>query len=134
MRERDHDLMGHGWRWIEHWHLSRDEEREQLRRAVATYERVLGSRPLGWNCRSWPSENSAELLADLPHWRTSPHFDAEQRLVAEYALAVVAGDVPEPLFAQIVAAYGEKGAIECTTVAGLWAFWAMLLNATRPGA
>jgi len=63
MRERDHDLLGHGWRWIEHWHMSRDEEREQLRRAVETYERVFGSRPLGWNCRSWPSENTAELLA-----------------------------------------------------------------------
>jgi hypothetical protein len=25
---------------------------------------VLGSRPLGWNCRSWPSENTAELLAE----------------------------------------------------------------------
>jgi peptidoglycan/xylan/chitin deacetylase (PgdA/CDA1 family) len=39
-------------------------EREQLRRAVETYERVLGRRPLGWNCRSWPSENTAELLAE----------------------------------------------------------------------
>jgi peptidoglycan/xylan/chitin deacetylase (PgdA/CDA1 family) len=64
MRERDHDLLGHGWRWIEHWHFTREQEREQLRRAVETYERVLGSRPLGWNCRSWPSENTAELLAE----------------------------------------------------------------------
>ena len=64
MREHDHDLLGHGWRWIEHWTLSREQEREQLRLAVETYERVLGSRPLGWNCRSWPSENTAELLAE----------------------------------------------------------------------
>jgi peptidoglycan/xylan/chitin deacetylase (PgdA/CDA1 family) len=64
MRERDHDLLGHGWRWTEYWEMSREREREHLRRAIETYERVLGSRPLGWNCRSWPSEHTAELLAE----------------------------------------------------------------------
>ena len=64
MRERDHDLLGHGWRWIEHWTLSRAEEAEQIGRAVETYERVLGGRPLGWNCRGWPSENTRELLVE----------------------------------------------------------------------
>lgn len=64
MREHDHDLMGHGWRWIEAWHLSRDEERQHLRRAIESYERVLGARPLGWNCRSWPSQNTRELLVE----------------------------------------------------------------------
>jgi peptidoglycan/xylan/chitin deacetylase (PgdA/CDA1 family) len=65
MRERDHDLLGHGWRWTEAWTLSRDEERESIARAIDTYERVLGSRPLGWNSRGWPSENTRELLLDL---------------------------------------------------------------------
>jgi peptidoglycan/xylan/chitin deacetylase (PgdA/CDA1 family) len=64
MRKRDHDLMGHGWRWIELWRLSRDEEREHLHRAIESYERVLGQRPVGWNCRSWPSENTRELLVE----------------------------------------------------------------------
>lgn len=64
MRERGHDLLGHGWRWIEPWTLTRDEEREHLRRAIETYERVLGSRPLGWNSRSWPTENTRELLME----------------------------------------------------------------------
>lgn len=63
MGERGHDLLGHGWRWTEYWELPREQEREHLERAIATYERVLGTRPLGWNCRSWPSENTAELLA-----------------------------------------------------------------------
>jgi peptidoglycan/xylan/chitin deacetylase (PgdA/CDA1 family) len=65
MREHEHDLLGHGWRWIEHWTLSREQEREQIRRAVETYERVLGVRPVGWNCRGWPSENTRELLAEI---------------------------------------------------------------------
>lgn len=64
MRERDHDLLGHGWRWIELWSLTRDEEREQLERAIESYERVLGARPFGWNCRGWPSENTLELLME----------------------------------------------------------------------
>jgi peptidoglycan/xylan/chitin deacetylase (PgdA/CDA1 family) len=64
MREHDHDLLGHGWRWIEHWTLSREQEREALRQAIETYERVLGARPLGWNCRGWPSENTRELLIE----------------------------------------------------------------------
>ncbi|HXR10914.1 MAG TPA: polysaccharide deacetylase family protein, partial [Gaiellaceae bacterium] len=65
MREHDHDLLGHGWRWIEHWTLSREQEREALRQAIETYERVLGARPLGWNCRGWPSENTRELLIEI---------------------------------------------------------------------
>jgi peptidoglycan/xylan/chitin deacetylase (PgdA/CDA1 family) len=62
MRERGHDLLGHGWRWIEPWTLSREQEREQIELAIETFQRVLHSRPLGWNCRSWPSENTRELL------------------------------------------------------------------------
>jgi peptidoglycan/xylan/chitin deacetylase (PgdA/CDA1 family) len=65
MRQRGHDLMGHGWRWTEAWTLSRDEERADIARAVETFQRVLGSRPKGWNSRSWPSENTRELLREL---------------------------------------------------------------------
>jgi peptidoglycan/xylan/chitin deacetylase (PgdA/CDA1 family) len=65
MREHDHDLLGHGWRWIEHWTLSREQERAALRQAIETYERVLGARPLGWNCRGWPSENTRDLLIEI---------------------------------------------------------------------
>jgi peptidoglycan/xylan/chitin deacetylase (PgdA/CDA1 family) len=64
MREHDHDLLGHGWRWVEAWHQTREEEREHLRRAIESYERTLGFRPAGWNCRSWPTENTRELLQE----------------------------------------------------------------------
>jgi peptidoglycan/xylan/chitin deacetylase (PgdA/CDA1 family) len=64
MRERGHDLLGHGWRWTESWTLSREDEREHIQAAISTYERVLGSRPVGWNCRGWPSENTRELLIE----------------------------------------------------------------------
>jgi peptidoglycan/xylan/chitin deacetylase (PgdA/CDA1 family) len=64
MRERGHDLLGHGWRWTEPWTQSREEEREDLHRAIETFERVLGERPLGWNSRSFPSEHTRELLVE----------------------------------------------------------------------
>lgn len=73
-----------------------------------------------------------EQLAALPYWRTSDLFDEEQRLVVEYALAVVSGEVPQPLFARVVERFGEKGAVECTAVIGIWSMWAMLLGATQP--
>jgi len=65
MNERGHDLMGHGWRWTEAWRLSRDEEQESILRAIESYERVLGSRPAGWNSRGWPSENTRRLLVEV---------------------------------------------------------------------
>jgi hypothetical protein len=65
MRERDHDLLGHGWRWTEAWTFDRDQERDSIARAVETYQRVLGSRPDGWNSRSWPSENTRDILREL---------------------------------------------------------------------
>jgi len=64
MNERGHDLLGHGWRWIPLWDMPRDEEREHLRRAIASYEQTLGQRPIGWNCPSWPSDSTRELLVE----------------------------------------------------------------------
>jgi alkylhydroperoxidase family enzyme len=75
----------------------------------------------------------AELLAAIPCWRTTRLFNAEQRLVVEYAEAVASSEVPAELFRRVAERYGEKGAVEFTTVVGFWAFWAMLLNAAGPG-
>lgn len=70
--------------------------------------------------------------AALSHWHDSPLFDDAQRLVIEYSLAVVSGDVPAALFDRVKTQFGETGAVECTAVIGFWSFWAMFLNATRP--
>jgi 4-carboxymuconolactone decarboxylase len=71
------------------------------------------------------------MIAAVPDWRTSHLFDPAQRLVIEYGQAVPTGAVPDELFDRVVAAFGERGAVECTAVIGLWSFWAMFLNATR---
>lgn len=73
-----------------------------------------------------------DLQRALGSWRASGLFNAEQRLVLEYTHAVLAGEVPDELFARVGAAFGEQGAIEFTALVSFWSFWAMFLNATRP--
>ena len=58
-----HEVCSHGYRWIEHFTLSLEEEREVIRKATALIEKTTGQRPLGWYCRE-PSENTIELLAE----------------------------------------------------------------------
>ncbi len=58
-----HEICSHGYRWIEHFTLNVDEEREVIRKAVELIEKLTGQRPLGWYCRE-PSENTIELLAE----------------------------------------------------------------------
>jgi peptidoglycan/xylan/chitin deacetylase (PgdA/CDA1 family) len=58
-----HEICSHGYRWIESFTLSRQVEREQIKKAVTTIERLTGQRPLGWYCRE-PSENTIELLVE----------------------------------------------------------------------
>lgn len=62
-REAGHDLLCHGWRWEEHWRLSREEEAEHIARAVASFEETWGERPRGYYCRYGPSVNTRELVA-----------------------------------------------------------------------
>ncbi len=76
------DVCCHGWRFTKHWELAEDEERAQIKKAVASITRTTGSRPLGWYCRYAPSLNTRRLLVeeggfiydsnsyadDLPYW------------------------------------------------------------------
>jgi len=59
-----HDVCCHGWRWIKHWLISEDEERAQIRQAVTSLTGSLGTRPLGWYCRTGPSVNTRRLLVE----------------------------------------------------------------------
>jgi peptidoglycan/xylan/chitin deacetylase (PgdA/CDA1 family) len=61
--DRGHEICSHGYRWIEHFTMSREEERESIKKATALIEQITGQRPLGWYCRE-PSPNTIELLAE----------------------------------------------------------------------
>ncbi|MEW2586106.1 allantoinase PuuE [Streptomyces virginiae] len=42
------EVAGHGWRWIDYRHVPEDVERADIARTVATVERLVGRRPVGW--------------------------------------------------------------------------------------
>ncbi len=95
--EADYDVCGHGWRWVEHYLLEEDEEREHIARAVETIKRLTGNPPRGWYCRYAPSVNTRRLLVehggflydsdsyadDLPYWTT---VMGKSHLVVPYSL------------------------------------------------
>src|ERR1700744_1295037 len=98
LARRGDDVAGHGYRWSNHFEMTRDEEREAIRRAIESIERSTGSRPLGWYCREM-SVNTRELVVeeggflydsdtyndDLPYWTT---VHGKAHLVVPYTLVV----------------------------------------------
>lgn len=96
-RAAGYDLLSHGLRWNEVWRYTRDEERENMRLAIESFERTWGERPRAWYCRYGASINTRELVAeeggfvyesdayndDLPYY--TPVGD-QQRLVIPYSL------------------------------------------------
>lgn len=64
IRENGYDVCCHGWRWVEHFRLPEAEEREHIRRAVASLQQTVGERPLGWYCRYGPGVNTRRLLVE----------------------------------------------------------------------
>ncbi len=43
-----HEIASHGWRWINYHGIDEATEREHMRRAIASIEKITGQRPLGW--------------------------------------------------------------------------------------
>jgi putative urate catabolism protein len=64
IREAGHDVCCHGWRWVEPFRLSEDEERQHIAKAVASIAATTGARPLGWYSRYGPGENTRRLLVE----------------------------------------------------------------------
>jgi putative urate catabolism protein len=75
------EVASHGQRWIDYAELPEDEERDHVRRAIATIERATGQRPVGWYTGRI-SENTRRLVTseggflydsdsyadELPYW------------------------------------------------------------------
>jgi peptidoglycan/xylan/chitin deacetylase (PgdA/CDA1 family) len=105
LARRGDEPAGHGYRWSNHFEMTRDEEREAIRLAVESIERTTGTRPLGWYCREM-SVNTRELVVehggfvydsdvyndDLPYWTRvlgKPHLVVPYGLVVNDARYVV---------------------------------------------
>jgi peptidoglycan/xylan/chitin deacetylase (PgdA/CDA1 family) len=112
LAERGDEVAGHGYRWVNHFEMTRDEEREAIKRAVASIKETVGERPLGWYCREM-SVNTRELVVeeggfvydfdcyndDLPYWTRvngKPHLVTPYSLVVNDARFVVAQGYGSP--------------------------------------
>src|ERR1700689_270289 len=51
LASRGDEPAGHGYRWSNHFEMTRDQEREAIRLATASIESTTGTRPVGWYCR-----------------------------------------------------------------------------------
>lgn len=64
VKESGNDVIAHGWRWTEMSGVPRDQERDELKQAIAIIEEMTGVRPRGWYLRSFPSLNTRDLLVE----------------------------------------------------------------------
>jgi allantoinase len=88
--ERGHEIVSHGYRWIDYGAVTEETEREHIRRAVDILTKLTGSRPIGW-MTGRPGPNTRRLIVDegdflydrdsladeLPYWLTvqnRPHL------------------------------------------------------------
>ena len=97
IKKAGYDVCSHGWRWIKHYELGEAEERDHIRKAIASTEKMIGERPHGWYCRYGPGENTRRLVVEeggflydsdyygdeLPFWLT---VDGKPHLVVPYSL------------------------------------------------
>src|SRR4029450_9216599 len=61
--EAGHEIVSHGYRWIDYHHVPEAIEREHIAKAVAGLTELTGSRPLGW-MTGRPGPNTRRLLAE----------------------------------------------------------------------
>jgi len=66
LRARDHDVLAHGYHWYgpDAVGMNRDQERDEIRRAVDSLLRTTGQRARGWMVRSFPTVHTRELLVE----------------------------------------------------------------------
>lgn len=94
--EAGHEIVSHGWRWIDYHGMDVETERKHIHQAVETLRALTGKAPEGWYTgRS--SENTRRLLVehggftydadsysdDLPYWET---VSGQPHLVVPYTL------------------------------------------------
>ena len=61
--ERGHEMVSHGYRWIDYGEVQEEVEREHVRTAVELLTRLTGERPLGW-MTGRPGPNTRRLLVE----------------------------------------------------------------------
>ena len=70
-----------------------------------------------------------EKLLALADWKTSPLFDATEKLALEYAdrMTVTGRDVDDAFFARLLAVFGEEAVLELAAAIA-WENWSSKFN------
>ena len=98
LAKRGDEAAGHGFRWSNHYEMTRDEERQAIKLAIDSIEKTTGTRPVGWYCREM-SVNTRDLVVeeggffydsdtyneDIPYWTK---VNGQSHLVVPYTLVV----------------------------------------------
>jgi len=58
-----HEIVSHGYRWLDYQSVDEPTEREHIRLAVESIKAMIGKAPVGW-MTGRPSENTRRLLAE----------------------------------------------------------------------
>jgi peptidoglycan/xylan/chitin deacetylase (PgdA/CDA1 family) len=58
-----HEIVSHGWRWIDYHLVDEATERAHIKAASDTLERLTGTRPIGW-MTGRPGPNTRRLVAE----------------------------------------------------------------------
>jgi len=61
--EAGHEIVSHGWRWIDYHHVDPATEREHIRLAVEAISDITGAATIGW-MTGRPGPNTRQLLAE----------------------------------------------------------------------
>ena len=62
--EGGHEIVSHGYRWLDYTVMPEEIEREHVRIGIETIERIAGRRPVGW-MTGRPSANTRRLHLEL---------------------------------------------------------------------
>jgi peptidoglycan/xylan/chitin deacetylase (PgdA/CDA1 family) len=78
--EAGHEMVSHGYRWIDYGEVSADVEREHAKQAIELLTKLTGTRPVGW-MTGRPGPNTREVIVEagfeydrdalndeLPYW------------------------------------------------------------------
>ncbi|MDR3501391.1 MAG: polysaccharide deacetylase family protein [Legionella sp.] len=64
LAHNNHEVAGHGWRWIDYARVPREVEKEHIVLCIETLEKLTGQKPNGWYTGR-RSENTRDLLLEI---------------------------------------------------------------------
>jgi len=96
IKNGNYEVASHGWRWIDYQNVKKNVEKEHMKKAVKSIEKIFGKRPLGWytgrcspNTRDLVFDDGGFLYDsdsysdDLPYWEYKKN---KKQLIIPYTL------------------------------------------------